>query len=99
MKASNLKPERKNAWEIGLDFHTFKNRLNLDVTYYKENTNDQIMDIATPWVSGISTQLINAGNIQNQCIESVSYTHLDVYKRQSLASLTPRLSGSRKRVA
>ncbi|MCS2229023.1 TonB-dependent receptor [Phocaeicola vulgatus] len=60
MKASNLKPERKNAWEIGLDFRTFKNRLNLDVTYYKENTKDQIMEIATPWVSGISTQLINA---------------------------------------
>ena len=69
MKASNLKPERKNAWEIGLDFRTFKNRLNLDVTYYKENTKDQIMEIATPWVSGISTQLINAGNIQNQGIE------------------------------
>ena len=69
MKASNLKPERKNAWEIGLDFRTFKNRLNLDVTYYKENTKDQIMEIATPWVSCISTQLINAGNIQNQGIE------------------------------
>lgn len=27
------------------------------------------MEIATPWVSGISTQLINAGNIQNQGIE------------------------------
>ncbi|MCS3015622.1 hypothetical protein NXW95_22985 [Phocaeicola vulgatus] len=23
---------------MGLDFRTFKNRLNLDVTYYKENT-------------------------------------------------------------
>ena len=52
-----------------MDFRTFKNRLNLDVTYYKENTKDQIMEIATPWVSGISTQLINAGNIQNQGIE------------------------------
>ena len=31
------------AGEIGLDFRTFKNRLNLDVTYYKENTKDQIM--------------------------------------------------------
>ncbi|EJX00185.1 TonB-dependent receptor plug domain protein [gut metagenome] len=69
MKAANLKPERKNAWEIGLDFRTFKNRLNLDVTYYKENTKDQIMEIQTPWVSGISTKLINAGNIQNQGFE------------------------------
>jgi len=69
MKAANLKPERKNAWEIGLDLRTFKNRLNLDITYYKENTKDQIMEIQTPWVSGISTKLINAGNIQNQGFE------------------------------
>lgn len=69
MKAANLKPERKNAWEIGLDFRTFKNRLNLDFTYYRENTKDQIMEIQTPWVSGISTKLINAGNIQNQGFE------------------------------
>ena len=33
MKAANLKPERKNAWESGLDFRTLNNRLNLDVTY------------------------------------------------------------------
>ena len=66
MKSANLKPERKNAWEIGLDFRTLNNRLNLDVTYYKENTKDQIMEIAVPSISGVNSQLINAGNIQNQ---------------------------------
>ena len=66
MKAANLKPERKNAWEIGLDFRTLNNRLNLDMTYYKENTKDQIMDIAVPSISGVNSQKINAGNIQNQ---------------------------------
>lgn len=69
MKAADLKPERKNAWEVGLDFRTFKNRLNLDVTYYKENTKDQIMEISVPGISGIDKQLINAGNIQNQGVE------------------------------
>lgn len=69
MKSSNLKPERKNAWEVGIDFRTFKNRLNLDATFYKENTKNQIMEISVPWVSGIDTQLINAGNIQNQGVE------------------------------
>ncbi len=29
MKIADLKPERKNSWEIGLDFRTFNNRLNL----------------------------------------------------------------------
>ena len=27
MKIADLKPERKNSWEIGLDFRTFNNRL------------------------------------------------------------------------
>ena len=55
--------------EIGLDFRTVNNRLNLDVTYYKENTTDQIMKINVPDISGVTQQLVNAGNIQNSGIE------------------------------
>ena len=69
MKIADLKPERKNSWEIGLDFRTFNNRLNLDFTYYKENTTDQIMKINVPAISGVTQQLVNAGNIQNSGIE------------------------------
>lgn len=67
--SSDLKPERKNAWEVGLDWRVLNNRIHLDVTYYKENTTDQIMDIEIPSVSGINKQLINAGNIQNKGVE------------------------------
>lgn len=69
MKAASLKPERKNAWEIGLDWRMFNNRFNIDATYYRENTKDQIMQIAVPWTSGVSQKLVNAGNIQNQGVE------------------------------
>lgn len=69
VKSTNLKPERKNAWELGLDWRFIDNRIGLDFTYYKENTKDQIMSISVPYVSGISTQLVNAGNIQNSGIE------------------------------
>lgn len=69
LKTAGLKPERKNAWEIGIDFRTFGGRLNLDATYYKENTRDQIMNIAVPGISGVDNQLVNAGNIQNQGVE------------------------------
>lgn len=65
----NLKPERKNSWEIGLDWRFLNNRIGIDATYYKENTKDQIMKINVPSESGISEQYINAGNIQNQGIE------------------------------
>lgn len=67
--STDLKPERKNSWEIGLDWRFLRNRIGLDLTYYKENTKDQIMTIDVPWVSGINQQLINAGNIQNSGVE------------------------------
>ena len=69
IKSLDLRPERKTSWELGLDWRFFNNRLGLDFTFYKENTRDQIMPISVPSVSGISSELINAGDIQNQGIE------------------------------
>jgi len=67
--ATDLRPERKNSWEVGLDWRVLNNRIGLDATFYKENTKDQIMTISVPYVSGISSQLVNAGNIQNSGLE------------------------------
>jgi len=72
--SKNLKPERKNAWEIGLDWRFLNNRIGVDFTYYKENTKNQIMTIKVPEVSGISKQIVNAGNIQNEGIEVALHT-------------------------
>jgi iron complex outermembrane receptor protein len=69
IKSTNLKPERKNSWELGLDWRFFDDRLGLDFTYYKENTKNQIMAISVPYYSGVSSELINAGNIQNKGVE------------------------------
>ncbi|MDR2859383.1 MAG: SusC/RagA family TonB-linked outer membrane protein [Mediterranea sp.] len=68
-KSLSLKPERKNSLELGLDWRFFQSRLNLDVALYKDNTIDQIMSIPVPYASGISSQLVNAGNIQGKGIE------------------------------
>ena len=67
--ATDLRPERKNSWEVGIDWRFFNNRIGIDATYYKENTTDQIMTISIPSSSGYSNQLINAGNIQNSGLE------------------------------
>ena len=69
IKSPDLRPERKTSWELGLDWRFLNNRIGLDFTYYKENTRDQIMSISVPSVSGITSELINAGDIQNQGIE------------------------------
>ncbi len=63
--SQNLKPERKKSWEVGTDIRFINNRIGLDLTYYKENTIDQIMTVSIPYASGYSNALINAGNIQN----------------------------------
>ena len=65
----NIKPERKTSWELGTDYRMFNNRAGMDFTFYKENTRDQIMSVTVPSASGVSSALINAGNIQNQGIE------------------------------
>ena len=65
----NLKPEIQQSIEIGADLRFFGERLNLDVAYYKTNTYNQIMSVGSVAESGASSQLINAGNIQNQGVE------------------------------
>ena len=66
---ANLKPEMVTSWELGTEWHFFKNRLGFDVTYYHSNTVNQVMRIDLPYSSGVQRQWINAGNIQNQGIE------------------------------
>ncbi len=72
----NLQPERKKAWEIGADIRMFDERIGLDVTWYKENTINQILEIPVPYETGVNAQLINAGNIQNRGIEVALNTRL-----------------------
>lgn len=69
IKSTNLKPERKTSWEVGIDWRFFNNRIGIDATYYKENTKNQIMSISVPYYSGVSSEVINAGNIQNTGLE------------------------------
>ena len=66
---ANLKPEMANSWEVGTEWHFFKNRLGIDVTYYNTTTNNQVMRIALPYSSGVQNKWINAGIINNQGIE------------------------------
>jgi len=66
---TNLKPEKKYAFETGIDLRFIKDRLGLDFTYYKANTKNQIIPLSVPSEAGISSQFINAGNLQNSGVE------------------------------
>ena len=66
---ANLKPEMASSWEIGTEWHFFKNRLGIDLTYYNTTTRNQVMRIALPYSSGVQNKWINAGVINNRGLE------------------------------
>ncbi len=65
----SLKNELSREIEFGTNLQFFNNRLGIDAAYYKKNTFNEIISLPTPVESGVSSKLINAGNIQNQGIE------------------------------
>ncbi|MEP6951644.1 MAG: SusC/RagA family TonB-linked outer membrane protein [Ginsengibacter sp.] len=67
--ADTLKPEISTSQEYGFDLSLFKNRLGLEFTYYKTNSKNQLISVATPPASGYQSKFINAGNVQNKGIE------------------------------
>ncbi|WP_214225983.1 SusC/RagA family TonB-linked outer membrane protein [Pedobacter sp. B4-66] len=69
LKNNDLKNELTKELEIGTNLGFFKNRLNFDVAYYKKNSYNQILSFSLPQESGVSSQALNAGDIQNQGVE------------------------------
>lgn len=65
----DLRPTMTSSYELGLEMKFFNNRLGLDVTYYDQNSTDQIIRLASSSTSGYESRLVNAGSIQNRGIE------------------------------
>lgn len=66
-----LKPEGKEAFEVGLEMQMFKNRFGFDVTYYREETSDLIMGVQTGAETGVTSKIMNAGKSVNKGIEAM----------------------------
>jgi hypothetical protein len=69
--ASDLGPEKTTSFELGFDTTFFNQRVNLDFTYYKSNSIDQLFRQDVPQASGVTSKFINGGDIQNEGIEAV----------------------------
>src|SRR4030095_5638109 len=68
-KNEELKPERTRSYEAGLELSVLKNRVGLDLTFYKTNTIDQIIPVSISAATGNTTRIINAGNVENKGVE------------------------------
>jgi TonB-linked SusC/RagA family outer membrane protein len=74
----DLLPENTRSLETGFDLRFFRGSLNLDFTWYKSNTFNQIFAAPVASTSGFQRALINAGEVQNSGIEVQLRT--DVFK-------------------
>jgi TonB-linked SusC/RagA family outer membrane protein len=66
---TNLRWERTNQLNIGMDLKLWDSRISLSAEYYNSITKDMLLFVPVPDISGFSTQLTNIGKMQNRGIE------------------------------
>ncbi|MFB6231026.1 MAG: SusC/RagA family TonB-linked outer membrane protein, partial [Salinibacter sp.] len=66
---SDLKRELKTSFEVGARVQLFQNRLELDATYYQNETQDLIQNVSVSRASGFASRTLNAGRISNTGVE------------------------------
>jgi outer membrane receptor protein involved in Fe transport len=66
-----LKPEKTTAYEAGLELKLLNNRLGIDISYYVQNSKDQIIRVPVSSPSGYDIYTTNAGEIQNKGVELI----------------------------
>lgn len=65
----DLKPALSSSYEVGVELRFLNDRLGLDVAYYNNEAEDQILTLTVPGSSGFSAAIINAGNITSKGLE------------------------------
>ncbi len=66
---NNLKWESNHQANIGLDMGFFNGRLNATIDVYRKKTSDLLLNVPIGQWWGFSSQLINAGSLENKGIE------------------------------
>jgi iron complex outermembrane receptor protein len=67
---NNIQSEQKRETEVGVESRFLDGRLGLDVSYYNNKVNKQIITASTAPSSGATSALINAGSIANYGVEA-----------------------------
>lgn len=64
-----LKPEMSESYELGTEWKFFDYRLDLDLTFYKTNTKNQLFTLPSSAGANYKYYYVNAGDIQNLGVE------------------------------
>jgi TonB-linked SusC/RagA family outer membrane protein len=65
----NLKPQNTISYEIGTELHFFKNLINIDYTYSRQNVKDQIFPVPLAGSTGEAYLEMNAGKVHTNAHE------------------------------
>lgn len=65
MNNPDLKPEKTNSYEFGINTRLLNNRVSIEATYYDAATTNQIITAQLPHSSGYQQRIFNAGKIRN----------------------------------
>lgn len=68
---SEIVPEKTTSFEIGTDLRFLNNAVGLDLTYYRNIGEDQIIPVSVSSSSGYRQAVLNAGRIKNSGIEAL----------------------------
>jgi TonB-linked SusC/RagA family outer membrane protein len=68
-KNPNLKPERTKSYEVGTNLQFFKNRIGVDFSWFRNDTEDQILALPVTTSSGVFNKIQNVGNMRSNGIE------------------------------
>jgi outer membrane receptor protein involved in Fe transport len=65
-----LQPEITSSWEIGTNLQFFEGRIDVDATYYRRSTKNQILRVPLASSTGFNSRLVNAGQVRNTGVEA-----------------------------
>lgn len=71
LAAPNLRPELTTSVEVGADLRLFDDRFGIDLTYFQQTTQDQILSLPVPQSSGYRQQIVNGGQVSANGIEAI----------------------------
>ncbi len=68
-KNPDLKPEKSQAVEVGVNLQFFKNRIGIDAGWFKTDTKDQILALPVSLATGNTAKWQNVGNMRSEGFE------------------------------
>lgn len=94
---SDLKWETTKAFDFGFDLSLFKNRIQLNVDYYINRTDDLLYNLQLPAATGFNSMRTNLASIENRGWE-IDLTTTNINTRSFKWSSTLNLSGNKNKV-